>query len=155
VATRRSKIIITQLSSLNLSQKDLFACNMCRIYLRALYLSDITSGDGLEISEAALIGILDGTLWAYTYTQSTRRVSSRKPRGDPAENPVEHPSWTSRPSGPRGLDVRHRALCSQPCTANADAGGAIRTLVPVASLPRPPLERENVPTYDSWGKPRL
>jgi len=53
-----------QLSSLNLSQEDLFACNMCRIYLRALYLSDITSGDGLEISEAALLGIRDGTFRA-------------------------------------------------------------------------------------------
>ncbi len=29
-----------------------------------------------------------------------------------------------RPSGPQGLDVRHWALHSQPCTASADAGGA-------------------------------
>jgi hypothetical protein len=57
-------LIMRQLSSLNLSQEDLFACNMCRIYLGALYLSDITSGDGLEISEAALIGIRDVTFRA-------------------------------------------------------------------------------------------
>jgi hypothetical protein len=55
---------------------------------------------------------------AYTYTQSTRQQSSRKPRGDPAEYPAEHPGGTCRPSGPQGLDVRHRALHSQPCTAS-------------------------------------
>jgi hypothetical protein len=91
-------------------------------------------------------------LWAYTYTQSTRWASSRKPRGDPAENPAEHQGGTCRPSGPQGLDVRHRAPLSQPCTTSADAGGAIRTLVPVTSPPRPPPERANVPTYDPWGK---
>jgi hypothetical protein len=69
--------------------------------------------------------------------------------------PAEHPGGTCRPSGPQGLDVRHRALHSQPCTASADAGGAIRMLVPVTSPPRPPPERANVPTYDSWGKQRL
>jgi len=71
------------------------------------------------------------------------------------KNPAEHPGGTCRPSGPQGLDVRHRALHSQPCTASADAGGAIRTLVPVTSLPRPPPERAKVHTYDSWGKRRL
>jgi hypothetical protein len=71
------------------------------------------------------------------------------------ENPEEHPRGTCRPSGPQGLDVRHRALRSQPRTASADAGGAIRTPVPVASPPRPPPKRANVPTYDSWGKSRL
>ncbi len=94
-------------------------------------------------------------LWAYKYTQGTHQVSSRKPRGDPAENPAEHPGGTWRPSGPQGPDIRHQALCSQPCTASADAGGAIRTLVLVTSLPRPPPERANLPTYDSWGKSRL
>jgi len=79
----------------------------------------------------------------------------RKPRGDLEENPVEHPGGTWRPSGLQGSDVRHRALCSQPCTASANTGGAIRTLVPVTSPPRPPPERANVPTYDSWGKSRL
>jgi len=33
--------------------------------------------------------------------------------------------------------------------------GAIRTLVLVTSPPRPPPQRANVPTYDSWGKSRL
>jgi hypothetical protein len=33
--------------------------------------------------------------------------------------------------------------------------GAVRTLVPVTSPPRPPPERANVSTYDSWGKKRL
>jgi hypothetical protein len=33
--------------------------------------------------------------------------------------------------------------------------GAVRTLVPVTSPLRPPPERANVPTYDSWGKSRL
>jgi len=33
--------------------------------------------------------------------------------------------------------------------------GAIRKLVPVSSSPRPPPERANVPTNDSWGKSRL
>jgi hypothetical protein len=85
-------------------------------------------------------------LWEYTYTQSTCQASSRKPRGDPAENPAEHPGRTWRPSGPQGLDVHHRALHSQQCTASADAGGAIRTLVPVTSPPRPPPERADVHT---------
>jgi len=67
-------------------------------------------------------------MWAYTYTRSTRRASSRKPRGDPTGNPAEHPGGTCRPSGPQGQDIRHRALRSQPCTASANAGGAIRTL---------------------------
>jgi hypothetical protein len=80
-------------------------------------------------------------VWAYKYAQGTRQVSSRKPRGDPAEDPAEHPRGTCRPSGPRGLEVRHRALRSQPHTAIAKAGGAIRTLVPVTSPPRPPLLR--------------
>jgi hypothetical protein len=38
------------------------------------------------------------------------------------------------------------------CT-NTD--GAIHMLVPVMSPPRPPPERANVPTYNSWGKSRL
>jgi hypothetical protein len=33
--------------------------------------------------------------------------------------------------------------------------GAIRTLVLEVSLPIPPPERANVPTYDSWSKSRL
>jgi len=40
------------------------------------------------------------------------------PRGNLEEiqqrNPAEHPRGTCRPSGPQGLDVRHRALRSQP-----------------------------------------
>jgi hypothetical protein len=54
-------------------------------------------------------------------------------------NPAEHPRGTCRPSGSQGLDVRHRALRSHPRTASADAGGAIRTPVPVTSPPRPLL----------------
>jgi hypothetical protein len=79
----------------------------------------------------------------------------KEPRGDPAENPAEHPGGTCRPSGPQGLDVRHRALRGQPRTASANAGGAIRTLVLVTSPPRPPPERANVHTYDSQGNSRL
>ena len=43
-------------------------------------------------------------------------------------NPAEHPRGTCRPSGPQGLDVRHRELRSQPCTASENTGEAIRTL---------------------------
>jgi hypothetical protein len=70
------------------------------------------------------------------------------------ENPAEHPRGTCRPAGPQGLDIRHRALRSQPRTASMDAGGAIRTLVPVTSPPSPPPARANVPTYNSCGKSR-
>jgi hypothetical protein len=35
-------------------------------------------------------------------TYGTHLVSSRKPRGDPAENPAEHPGGTWRPTGPQG-----------------------------------------------------
>jgi len=44
------------------------------------------------------------------------------------ENPAEHPRGTCRPSRPQGLDVRHKELCSQPCTTSANTGEAIRTL---------------------------
>jgi hypothetical protein len=73
-------------------------------------------------------------LWAYTYT---------------AENPAEHPGGTCRPSGPQGLDVRHRALVrSQPRTASANAGEAIRTLFGQRLRPDPLLRgRTYVRTY--------
>jgi len=35
--------------------------------------------------------VLNYTLWVYIYSHGTRLVSSREPRGDPAENPAEHP----------------------------------------------------------------
>jgi len=38
---------------------------------------------------------------------------------------------------------------------STNTDGAIRKLVPVLSLPRPPSERANVPMYDSWDKSRL
>ncbi len=48
----------------------------------------------------AIHGDLKSHMWAYKYTQGTHRVTSRKPRGDPRENPTEHPGGTWRASGP-------------------------------------------------------
>jgi hypothetical protein len=50
------ELIMCQLVSINLYPEELFKCNCCRIYLRALFLSDIITGDGLEISEDAWLG---------------------------------------------------------------------------------------------------
>ena len=64
------------------------------------------------------------------------------------ENPAEHPRGTCRPSGPQGLDVRHRVLRSQPCTASANTGEAIRTLFGQRLRPDPLLRgRTYVRTY--------
>jgi hypothetical protein len=38
---------------------------------------------------------------------------------------------------------------------SANTVRAIHTLVLITSPPRPPPEKANVPTYDSWGKSRL
>lgn len=58
-----------QLTKLDLTQEELFACNCCRLYLRALFLSDIVSGDGTEIAETAWIGTRDeyfrATSWPF------------------------------------------------------------------------------------------
>ena len=86
-------------------------------------------------------------MWAYRYTQSTRQASSRKPRGDPTENPAEHPGGTRRPSGPQGLDVRHKELRSQPRTAKRERRRGNTYAVRITSPPRPPPERANVRTY--------
>ena len=64
------------------------------------------------------------------------------------ENPAEHPRGTCRPSGPQGLDVRHRELRSQPCTASANTDEAIRTLFGQRLRPDPLLRgRTYVRTY--------
>jgi hypothetical protein len=63
-------------------------------------------------------------MWVYICTHGTHLVSSRKPRGDPAENPTKHPGGTWRPTGPQGPRVCHRPLLSQPCTATKNTGEA-------------------------------
>jgi hypothetical protein len=64
------------------------------------------------------------------------------------ENPAEHPRGACRPSGPQGLDVRHRELRSQPCTASSNAGEAIRMLFGQRLRPDPLLRgRTYVRTY--------
>ena len=50
---------MASISQLKITQEELFACNCCRLYLRALYLSDIVTGDGLEIAENARLGVRD------------------------------------------------------------------------------------------------
>jgi hypothetical protein len=40
----------------NVSGQELVTCNHCRLYLKVCYLSDITTGDGLYITEEAWIG---------------------------------------------------------------------------------------------------
>jgi hypothetical protein len=100
-------------------------------------------------------GISEWWVWVYRYTHGTHLVSSRKPRRDPAENPIKYPVGTWRPSGPQGPGVHHRVLWSQPCTTSKNTGEAIRTLVPIMSPLRPPSERANVQTYVPLGKSRL
>jgi len=52
-------LIMDTLSQLQITQDELFDCNCCHLYLRALYLSDIVTGDGLEIAENAWSGVRD------------------------------------------------------------------------------------------------
>ena len=61
----------------------------------------------------------------YIYTHGTHLVSSRKSRGDPAENPAEYPEGTWRLPGLQGPSVRHWLLIRQPCTASDNTGKAI------------------------------
>lgn len=42
--------------SLVIPRDDIKKCNHCRMFLRAIYLSDITSGDGTQILEEAWQG---------------------------------------------------------------------------------------------------
>ena len=102
-----------------------------------------------------LLQITGMSVWVYTYTYGTNLASSRKPRGNPTENPTKHPWGTWRPSGRQGPSVRHWALLSQPCTTSENTGEAIQTLVLVTSPLRPPPERANIRTYVPWGKLRL
>jgi hypothetical protein len=50
------QLIMLALLPLSLSTADLKACNHCRMYLRALFLSDLVSGDGLMILDSAWNG---------------------------------------------------------------------------------------------------
>jgi hypothetical protein len=43
------QLIITALLSLDLTDKELYTCNHCRMYLQALFVSDIATNDGLEL----------------------------------------------------------------------------------------------------------
>jgi len=45
--------IMESLLSLNITPTDLLACNHCRLYLRAIFLSDIVTGDGEYILDSA------------------------------------------------------------------------------------------------------
>jgi len=87
------------------------------------------------------------TVWVYTYTHGTHLIPSREPRGDPAENPIEHPVWTWRPPGPLDPNVHYQPLLRQLCTASENTGEAIFMQVWLTPPPRPPSERANVPTY--------
>jgi hypothetical protein len=44
------------LLDINVSGQELVSCNHCRLYLKVCYLSDITTGDGLYITEEAWTG---------------------------------------------------------------------------------------------------
>jgi len=77
------------------------------------------------------------------YTHGTHLVSSREPRGDPAENPAEHPEGTWRPPGPQVPSVRHRPLLRQPCPASK----TIRTQRFAIRLRPDPPERASICTY--------
>jgi hypothetical protein len=55
---QQDQFIMVAFLALNPSLEDLIACNHCRMFLRALYLSDITTGDGTSISEDAWNGRL-------------------------------------------------------------------------------------------------
>jgi hypothetical protein len=50
------QLIMPLLLQLDLSLTDLVACNHCRIFLKALFVSDLASGDGLEFTDAAWNG---------------------------------------------------------------------------------------------------
>jgi len=50
------QLIMEALLDTNVSGQELVTCNHCRLYLKVCYLSDITTGDGLYITEEAWIG---------------------------------------------------------------------------------------------------
>jgi hypothetical protein len=57
------QLIMPPLVDLRLSADDLKACNHCRMFLKAIFLSDLVTGDGRDISEEAWRGhqLLPGT----------------------------------------------------------------------------------------------
>lgn len=54
-------LIMAELIPFSFSAEDLLAFNHCRMYLRALFMSDITTGDGTMILELAWLGKYDGS----------------------------------------------------------------------------------------------
>jgi len=56
LSRQHDQLIMEAFISLNLPLDDLKACNHCRIYLRALYLSNIITGDGMYVDESAWNG---------------------------------------------------------------------------------------------------
>jgi hypothetical protein len=53
---KRDQFIMEAYLSLDIPEAELVACNHCKMYLWALYLSDITNGDGLYVSDSAWNG---------------------------------------------------------------------------------------------------
>jgi len=61
------KLIMAALWDLGLSPKELQACNHCRLYLRVLYLSDMVTGDGLQLLDSAWNGVTDEDIRVSTW----------------------------------------------------------------------------------------
>jgi len=60
-------LIMEAISHLQISQSELFDCNCCCLYLKALFLSDIVTGDGCKISEDAWSGACDDSFRASSW----------------------------------------------------------------------------------------
>ena len=56
LSRQHDQLIMEACISLNVPLDDLKACNHCRMYLRALYLSNIITGDGMYVDESAWNG---------------------------------------------------------------------------------------------------
>jgi hypothetical protein len=54
-----NQLIMAALRDLGLSPEELRACNHCHLYLRALYLSDMVTGDSLQLLDSAWNGVRD------------------------------------------------------------------------------------------------
>lgn len=60
-------LVMTASVELGLPLEDLWICNHFRIYLRALYLSDISTGDGVFIKDSEWDGYRDTEFWSKSW----------------------------------------------------------------------------------------